>query len=133
MASALYPSFKQALLNKEHDLDTDVIRAMLISTSDEPSFTSSDTQLSDIVGGPYGSSTAEIIASPTITNGQFVAGSNTTFTAVAADASKNVDVIIIYNDTTINDDLIAWIDGFTPVLPNGGNLTINWDTTIFAL
>lgn len=131
MASALYPAFKEALLNKEHDLNTDVISVILVSTSDE-TYNSADSVLTDITGGPYGSSTAQTITTPTITGGVFD-GDNVTFTAVAIDAAKNVDALVIYNNTTATDQLIAWIDGFTPVTPNGGDITVTWGANIFSL
>ena len=34
MANALYPTFKAALLNKEHDLDSDIIMASLLDGAD---------------------------------------------------------------------------------------------------
>lgn len=133
MASALYPSFKEGLLNKEHDLDTDVIKVMLISTSDEPSYTSTDSVLTDIAGGPYGASTAETIpATISITDGVFDGG-DVTFSSVAIDGAKDVDVLILYNDTHASDALIAWIDGFSAVTPNGGDITITWGANIFSL
>ena len=134
MASALYPSFKEALLNKEHDLDTNTIKAMLISTSDEATMTTTDTVLTDIAGGTYGSTTAETIpATISITDGVFDGG-DVTFTSVAIDGTKDVDVLILYNvNSTTANSLIAWIDGFTAITPNGGNITVTWDTSIFSL
>jgi len=136
MASVLYNAFKEALLNKEHDLSADTINVALISTSDEATVTQSDTSFTNIAGGPYGASTAAAITPVTITSGVFDSSGSPTFSSVAIDASKDVDVLILYNDTTTTptaDALICWIDGFTAVTPNGGDITITWGANIFSL
>ena len=136
MASVLYNAFKEALLNKEHEFDADTINVALISTSDEATVTQADTSFTDIAGGPYGSSTAAAITPKTITSGVFDSSGSPTFSSVAIDTGKDVDVLILYNDTPTTptaDPLICWIDGFTAVTPNGGDITITWGANIFSL
>jgi hypothetical protein len=131
MASALYPSFKEALLNKEIDLSVDDCKVCAIdNTVDETSYTSSDTVLTDIV--QYTGSTAQSITSPTIASGVFD-GANVTFSSLSQSASKTVGTLIIYDDTTATDKLVCWIDGFTAVVPNGGDITVTWGANIFSL
>ncbi|WP_217639753.1 hypothetical protein [Arthrobacter sp. ok909] len=72
-----------------------------------------------------------------ITNGVFDAA-DSTFTAVAISGSKTVQALVVYKDTgsAATSPLIAYIDGFTAVTPNGGNITVTWDngaSKIFAL
>jgi hypothetical protein len=131
MANALYPTFKQALLNKEHNLDTDTIKATLIDTADE-SYTSTDDTY---VAGANGIADAAKVAvsaglgSTTIALGVFDSA-DFTWSAVTGDVSE---AILLWNDTPTTptaDPVMAWYDtGMTgmPVTPNGGdiNVTVN--------
>lgn len=124
MANAIYPAFKEALLNKEHDLNTDVIKAILVDLADY-TYSSAHTQLTDIPAAAR-VATSAALTTPTITSGTFDTA-NFTWTAVSGDPCE---AIILYNDTHANDALIAFYDtGMTgmPVTPNGGdiNVTVN--------
>lgn len=128
MANALYDTFKQGLLNKEFDLDTDVIKATLIDSAD---YTFSAAH--DFYGGgtPDVAAAAKVaesgaLTSPTITNGVFDTA-DFTWSTVTGDQSE---AIILWDDTIVDDRLIAFYDtGMTgmPVTPNGGdiNVTVN--------
>lgn len=128
MANSFYDTFKQGLLNKEFDLDTDVIKATLIDSAD---YTYSAAH--DFYGGgtpdvAAGAKVAESAAltSPTITNGTFDTA-DFTWSTVSGDQSE---AIILWDDTITDDRLIAFYDtGMTgmPVTPNGGdiNVTVN--------
>ena len=130
MTSALYPPFKEALLNKEHDLNTDTIKVALVNTTTDYTYSAAHDQLADVT--TYSGTTAQTITSPTIASGVFD-GANVTFTAVAISGSKDVEALVIYNDTLAGDELIAYIDGFTAVTPNGGDITVTWGANIFSL
>jgi len=131
MANALYPTFKQALLNKEHNLDTDTIKATLIDTADE-SYTATDDTY---VAGANGIADLAKVAvsaglgSTTIALGAFDSA-DFTWSAVTGDVSE---AILLWNDTPTTptaDPVMAWYDtGMTgmPVTPNGGdiNVTVN--------
>ena len=128
MANALYDTFKQGLLNKEFDLDTDIIKATLIDSAD---YTYSAAH--DFYGGatpdvPAAAKVAESADLPTksITNGTFDTG-DFTWSTVTGDQSE---AIILWDDTITDDRLIAFYDtGMTgmPVTPSGGdiNVTVN--------
>jgi hypothetical protein len=127
MANALYPTFKEALLNKEHDLNTDIIMASLLDGADETYSATDNTY----VAGTYGIADASKVAvtsltSPTITTGTFDSA-NFTWSAVTGDVSE---IILLWNNTHASDALIAWYDTSVtglPVTPNGGdiNVTVN--------
>lgn len=129
MANALYDTYKEGLLNKEFDMNTDVIKATLI---DSATYTYSAAH--DFYGGATPdvsatSKTAESAAltSPTITNGTFDTA-DFTWSAVSTDSAQ--EAIILWDDTIVDDRLVAFYDtGMTgmPVTPNGGdiNVTVN--------
>lgn len=138
MANALYPKWKEALLQNSADSDLDGtgttgVYAALVDTgtytySSAHEFYSS---LSGIVGTDQ-----EIGATKSYTNGVFD-GADVTFTAVSG---ATVEAVVLYRknagaNTTWR--LIAYIDtGVTglPVTPNGGNITIEWNASgIFSL
>ena len=128
MANELYETFKEGLLNKEFDLNTDLIKATLIDSAD---YTYSAAH--DFYGGATpdvaaGAKVAEsgALATPTIAAGVFDTA-NFTWSAVTGDQSE---AIILWDDTITDDRLIAFYDtGMTgmPVTPNGGdiNVTVN--------
>jgi hypothetical protein len=133
MANAIYPKYKEALL--DHLANTDVndgtVKVALVDTG---TYTYSGaheflTSLSGVVG------TAQTIGTTTVTNGVFD-GDNVTYTAVSG---ATVEALVIYIDTGTagTSRLVAFIDtGVTnlPVTPNGGDITITWNASgIFAL
>lgn len=136
MASALYPTAKTSFLTGSPliDLDTDTIKVALLNATDEP-YTSTDQYKSSVTS--YTGTTDQTLTSKTVTDGVFDAA-DAQFTAVAIDGAKVVNALVIYKDTgtATTSPLIAYIDGFSAVTPNGGNITIQWDggaAKIFAL
>lgn len=128
MANLLYPKFKQQLLNKQQDLDTDGIRAILVDSADY-TYNSAHDFLDDVaVAGRVAVSSD--LGSPTINDGTFDTA-DFTWTAVTGDQSE---AIILYNHGMAGADtgrgLIAFYDASItgmPVTPNGGdiNVTVN--------
>lgn len=135
MANALYTKYKESMLslNPSVDLDTDTIKVALVTASYSANM-STDQYYSSVSANVVG--TPGTLASKTITNGVFDAA-DLTFTAVSG---SQVTQIVIYKDTGsgASSPLIARIDAATglPVTPNGGDITITWDSgsnKIFAL
>lgn len=137
MANAIYPKYKEALLNASANSaitgsGTTGLYAALVDTgtytySSAHEFYSS---LSGVVG------TDQEITTPTLTGG-VVDGGDVTFSAVSG---NSVEALVIYRknagaNTTWR--LVAYIDtGQTglPVTPNGGNITVTWDAAgIFTI
>lgn len=137
MASALYPTAKASFLNQNPsiDLDTDTIKVALVNTSTDYTYSSAHQYYSSVTH--YSGTTDQTLTSITTTGGVFDAA-DATFTSVAISGSKTVQALVIYKDTgsAATSPLIAYIDGFTAVTPNGGNITVTWDngaSKIFAL
>lgn len=133
MANAIYPLYKQALLDQDanSDLDDGTTKVALVDTGTYTYSAAHDflDDLSGVVG------TAQTIANTTVTTGLFD-GDNVTFTAVSG---ATVEALVIYIDTgtPATSRLVAYIDtGQTnlPVTPNGGDITITWNASgIFQL
>lgn len=133
MANAIYPLYKQALLDGDSNIDLNdgTVKVALVDTgtytyNSAHQFLSS---LSGVVG------TAQTIANTTVTNGLFD-GDNVTFTAVSG---ATVEALVIYIDTGVagTSRLVAYIDTSVtglPVTPNGGDISITWNASgIFQL
>lgn len=141
MANALYSKAKEGFLNAAIDMNTATIKAALIDGY-TPNLSTHEF-LSDVVtaGGSITASAA--LVSPTITNGAFDAA-DVTFSSVAGGSTP--DYILIYQSSAVTGGadvansaarVIALIDTTTgvtlPVTTNGGDITIQWGTNIFAL
>jgi hypothetical protein len=133
MANAIYPLYKQALLDasSDSDLNDGTVKVALIDTGAYTYSAAHDfyNDLAGVIGTP------QTIANTTVTNGLFD-GDNVTFTAVSG---NSVEALVIYIDTgnVATSRLVAYIDtGQTglPVTPNGGDITITWNASgIFQL
>jgi len=123
MANVLYPLFKQALLNKEHDLNSDSILAVLLDSADY-TYDDAHDAVGDLSAGVVATSGA--LGSPTIADGVFDTA-DFSWTTVTGD---QCEAIALYNDTPTTptaDPLILFMDtGITgmPITPNGGNINV---------
>lgn len=124
MASGLYDKGREGFLDGSIDWDTDDIRAILIDTADYTVNLSTHDFLDDVAAGAR-VATSAALASKTVTAGVADAA-DVVFNAVTGD---QFEAIILYKHTGTESTsrLIAYIDGFTAVTPNGGNITAVWD------
>jgi hypothetical protein len=134
MANAIYPLYKQALLDGSSDIDVNdgTVKAALLDTG-TVAYNAAHDFYNDVSAGVIG--TPQTIANTTVTNGLFD-GDDVTFSSVSG---NSVEAIVIYIDTgnAATSRLVAYIDtGVTglPVTPNGGNIAITWNASgIFQL
>lgn len=141
MANALYPKYKQKLLNPGTlgstsgdavDLSDDTIKVALVDTG-AYTYNSTDEFYTSVNSAVIG--TPQTLGSKTVTDGVFDAA-DVTFTSVTG---NSVEALVIYKDTGTagTSSLIAFIDTVAsglPVTPNGGNITVTWNASgIFAL
>ena len=127
MANLLYDTFKEALLNKEHDLSVDNIQAELID-GDDYTFSAAHTNFATQVSSAAKVATSPTLTSPTITNGVFDSA-DFTWTSVTGDQSEE---IILFNEGLTPDALMANYDmGMTgmPVTPNSGDINVTVHTS----
>lgn len=133
MANAIYPLYKQALLDGDTNIDLNdgTVKVALVDTGVYTYSAAHQflTSLTGVVG------TAQTINNTTVANGLFD-GDNVTYTAVSG---NSVEALVIYIDTgsSATSRLVAYIDtGVTglPVTPNGGDITVTWNASgIFQL
>jgi hypothetical protein len=133
MANAIYPLYKQALLDGSANTDINdlTVKVALVDTGVYTYSAAHEflTSLTGVVG------TAQTIAATTVANGLFD-GDNVTYSGVTG---NSVEALVIYIDTTVaaTSRLVAYIDaGVTglPVTPNGGDITVTWSVSgIFQL
>jgi len=138
MANALYPKWKEALLQASSNsalTGTGTSGGVYVALVDTGTYTYSTahqyhSDLSGIVGTPV-----EISSAKTYTGGVFD-GVDITFTSVSG---STVEALVLYINTGTSGTsrLVAYLDtGVTglPVTPNGGNINITWDAAgIFGL
>jgi len=136
MANAIYPKFKEQLLQGSVNMSTADIRAILFDTGLD-AYDAANEFVSDLVAGAIVKRTAAGAGSKTFTNGIFDAA-DITFSAVTG-ATCEAILLYVYNASDTAARLIAFIDtGVTglPVTPNGGDINVAWDAganKIFAL
>jgi hypothetical protein len=124
MASALYDSYKQSLLDSScPDLDTGTIKVHLMDTADY-TFSSAHNFEDDITAS--GEVATGTLDSTTIASGKFDAADEVLSTV----SGDSCEALVIFEDTAgaaSTDPLVAYIDGFS-VTPNGGDITLQWDS-----
>lgn len=139
MANALYPKWKEALLQNttNSDLDGTGNTGVWVALVDAGTYTYNVAHefYSSLSG--VGGTDQEIGATKSYTNGVFD-GADVTWTAVAGTVSY--EALVIYRKTAgANTEwrLVAYIDtGVTglPVTSNGGNIAVTWSGSgIFSL
>jgi hypothetical protein len=132
MANAVYPKYKEALLNATSNsaLTGSGTTGLYVALVDTGTYTYSSSHefyssLSGIVG------TDQEIGSITLTNG-VIDGADVTFSAVSG---NTVEALVLYRknagaNTTWR--LVAYVDtGVTglPVTPNGGDIPVTWNAS----
>lgn len=133
MANALYPKWKEALIQNSTDSSlTGTVKVALVDTGTY-TYSAAHQFLSDLTGVV---GTAQTIgATKSYTNGVFDGG-DVTFSSVSG---NTVEALVLYIDTGTagTSRLVAYVDtGVTglPVTPNGGNINVTWNASgIFAL
>jgi hypothetical protein len=126
MANALYDGGREGILDDSIAMASASVKALLATSGYAPNV-ATHRNVSDVASGNIVARSGAF-ASKTFTGGVFNA-TNVTFAAVTGSA---VSYIVIYADTGTDSTsrLIALIDTATglPVTPNGGDITITWDT-----
>lgn len=126
MANALYTKGKEGILDETVALSSGTIKAALLRSY---TFSDSHEDIADVTGAG-----GTVVATATISNKAFTGGvfdaDDVTWTTVANGAA--CDNFVVYQDGATDADrrLIMFVDSYTnlPVTPNGGDITIEWDS-----
>ena len=135
MANAIYPKYREALLDGSSNIDLNDgdVRVILVDTTDY-TYSSAHDFLDDVPSGAR-VATSGALTNTTVTNGTFDAD-DVTFSSVTGDQSEAL-IIYIHTGSEATSRLVAYIDtGVTglPVTPNGGNISLAWNASgIFTL
>jgi len=132
MANAIYPKYKEALLNNSADsaLTGSGATGLYVALIDTGAYTfSSAHQFYSSLSGVIG--TDQEILTPTLVNGT-IDGGDVTFPLVSG---TTVEALVLYRknagaNTTWR--LVAYIDTSVtglPVTPNGGDIVITWNVS----
>lgn len=127
MANGLYNKGREGFLGGSINMSSNDIRAILVDTADYTVNLATHDFLDDVPAAARVAVSAAM-ASKTITDGIFDAA-DVTWSAVSGDPSEAI-VIYQHTGTESTSRLIAYIDTATglPVIPNGGNITVTWDS-----
>lgn len=127
MTKALYDAGREGFLAGDISWRDDTIRALLVDTNDYTVDLTAHRFLSDVP------SAARVATSDALTGKTFAAGvadaDDAVWTKATGDESE---AIVLYADTgTVGTSrLISYVDeaGGLPVLPNGGDISVTWDS-----
>lgn len=133
MANALYPKWKEAIVQASSNSSLGgTLKVVLVDTGTY-TYSSSHEFLTDLSGT---GGTAQTLGSKTYTNGVLDAA-DVTFSSVAGTVSYEALVLYIDTGVSATSRLVAYIDtGVTglPVTSNGGDISVTWNASgIFAL
>ena len=143
MASFLYDDVKTNWLNNSSIVDLDSETAITCSITSTVTYTPASTHsfespdLTKYSGGDTEDVVMTTTAVATATGVVSFDAADTVFSTVSLN-TNDVNGLVIWWDTTVNttSPLIAHIDGFAAVTPNGGDITVTWAGTpnfIFSL
>lgn len=127
MANALYDRGRQGFLAGDIDFDANDIRIILIDEADDTIDLAADEDLADRASGAR-VATSSALASKTTTAGVADAADKT-WSAVTGDVSESIDMYQ-HTGTESTSLMICNVDTATglPVTPNGGDITVAWDS-----
>lgn len=137
--SALYTSFKEACLsntNAPHgsiDLASDLIKCAIVADEDY-TFSAAHQDYNDTgysINVSYDGKTNQTLSNVDTTDGVFDNTANLTFSSVSIDGTSDIDALIHYHDSTVitTSPLICYHDGFSPITPNGSDITVAYNAS----
>src|SRR5215510_5875547 len=126
-----FNAFVEALGEKVHNLQSDVLKVMLSNTA--PSATNAvKTDITEITAGngyTAGGTQATQVSSAQTTGTYKLVLNDVTFTAAGGSLAA-FRYAVLYNDTATNDELIGWWDyGSAVTITNGNSFTVDFDGT----
>jgi hypothetical protein len=137
MANAIYPKFKQSLMTAKTGVAIDVATMSVAICNSTYAYAASHAVLNDITAGLVANN--DLTTPAVYANGTFEDSGAASITFTAVPAGTAIESLVIYKWNTSGSDshVVAYLDTNVtnlPVTPNGGDITITWDTSgIFTL
>lgn len=129
MANLIYNRFLANLMNKEVDLEADVIKVQLHTSSYTPAATHNvKSDLTNEVANGNGYTTGgATLANKSVTQGAttYLDADDTTWSS----SSITARYAVLVDDTLTNDDLICCFDFGQDYTSTNGNFTIQWNAS----
>jgi len=125
-----FNSFVEALSEKVHNLQSDVLTIALCNTANAP--VASNTKLADLVQISYTNLSSRVltVASSSQTAGVYKLFLNDLILTATTGTVATFQYVVIYNDTATNDELIGYYNpGGSLTLNIGDSLTLDFDGT----
>jgi hypothetical protein len=126
-----FQDFSEQLVIGTHDFDTNVFKVYLSNTVPSASADAIKADLPEITAGngyTAGGATTTITVAE-VTGTTTVSGTQVVFTA-SGGAIAAFQYVVLYNDTAVNKNLIAWWDyGSALTLNNGESFTVKFSNT----
>lgn len=136
MANAIYPKFKQSLMTANTGVAINATMSVAICNSSY-TYAVGHNALDDITVGLVANND---LTTPTVyANGTFEDSGAASITFASVPAGTAIESLVIYkwNTDATDSHTVAYLDSNVtnlPVTPNGGDITITWDTSgIFTL
>jgi hypothetical protein len=126
-----FNSFVEALAEKVHKLDTDVLKVALSNSVPVATNTvlANITQIANGNGYTTGGAQALQVSSQQTSGTYKLVLNDVTFTATPGSIGP-FQYVVLYNDTATNDELIGWYDYGTALTVTAGNsFTVDFDVT----
>ncbi len=127
-----FNAFVEAMAEKKHKLDTDVLKVFLTNTAP----TAANSVLTDIAEAVYTNLSARTltVASSSQTAGTYSVVVNDLVLTSTGGSTGPFRYVGVYNDTATNKDLICWYDrGDSITLAANETLTLDFGATLFTL
>ena len=124
-----FNSFVEALAEKVHKLDTDALKVALTNSAPLATNTvvTEITQISGTNGYTTGGAQATQASSAQTSGTYKLVLNDVTFTA-SGGSLGTFRYAVLYNDTAVSDELIAWWDyGTSLTITNGNSFTVDFD------
>jgi len=126
-----FNSFVEALAEKVHNLQSDVLKVMLSNTAPVATSAVKNDIVEIAAGNGYttGGAQATQVSSAQAAGTYKLVLNDVTFTA-AGGSLATFRYAVLYNDTATNKELIGWWDYGTAVtITNGNSFTVDFDAT----
>lgn len=129
MTSAIYPLAKQSFLTQSPSINmsSGTVKVRAVDLTADYTYSAAHQYASSVT--KYSGTTDQVLASKSFTGGLFDAA-DATFTAVAQSSTKTIGALVLFLDlggADSSNPLIMYIDGFTAITPNGGDIAVGWD------